>query len=553
VVRDSNGPKNDPPFAGDDFGYTTVNTPVSGNFVSNDSDPNGNPISVNGTTIVPGGAHTPIGTPVATAQGGTVQFYADGTYTYTPPVGYVGPDNVIYTICDVTVIAPQPLCADAQIHLLIGPGISIAGRVWDDANGNIVINGTEAGTNIAGALFVNLVGADGKVVASVPVNSDGTYNFNNITPATSYSLVLSITQGVTGQTAPAASLPPNWVNTGESKNGVIDAATLGVIDLQNYGYTNTINYNFGIDQLPNSIPQTITITRPTAGQLITLNGGANPPVPGGTDLEDGLLGATNTIVITALPTNSILLYNGLPVTAGQVITGFDPSLLQVQVTAGTLASTGTSFQFAYRDAAGKEDPTPATYTLQWVNPLPVTLVSFNGVTKNCDAILQWKTSQEINAARFVIEQSTDGVNFIKAAEVMASNNPFGNAYQLSVVQATSAITYYRLKMVDKDGTAKYSSLIALKGNCIGRDYMVVYPNPVLSGLTLSFSTGYRGAAKVVIQNALGQQMENRKIQINASANLVNLDMSGYVSGSYIIYLQGQNGEKIGTGQKIIKE
>jgi hypothetical protein len=124
VLPDINGPLNDPPFAGDDFNYTTLNTPVNGNFTNNDTDPNGNPISVNGVTINTGGPHTLINT-VTTAQGGTVLFYADGTYTYNPPVGYTGPDYVNYTICDVTVVAPQPLCAVAQIHFLIPPGSTL--------------------------------------------------------------------------------------------------------------------------------------------------------------------------------------------------------------------------------------------------------------------------------------------------------------------------------------------------------------------------------------------------------------------------------------------
>jgi hypothetical protein len=54
-------------------------------------------------------------------MGGTVQFYTDGTYRYTPPSGYVGPDRVNYTICDVTAVAPQPLCTNAFIHFLVSP------------------------------------------------------------------------------------------------------------------------------------------------------------------------------------------------------------------------------------------------------------------------------------------------------------------------------------------------------------------------------------------------------------------------------------------------
>ncbi|MBU3675802.1 MAG: tandem-95 repeat protein, partial [Chitinophagaceae bacterium] len=119
VLEDKNGPSNNPPFAGDDFAVTPKNIPVTGNFSGNDSDPNGDSVSLSGVTINPAGPATPIGSPVATVNGGTVQFYANGTYLYTPATGYTGPDRVAYTICDVTVVEPQPLCAEATIHLLV--------------------------------------------------------------------------------------------------------------------------------------------------------------------------------------------------------------------------------------------------------------------------------------------------------------------------------------------------------------------------------------------------------------------------------------------------
>ena len=124
VLPDLNGPANDPPVASDDFSYTGFNTPVMGSFIKNDGDPNNDPISFNGTVIVPGGIKTPIGPPLFTNKGGTVQFYADGSYLFTALSGFTGPDYVIYTICDVTAVVPQPLCALAQIHFLVGSPLS---------------------------------------------------------------------------------------------------------------------------------------------------------------------------------------------------------------------------------------------------------------------------------------------------------------------------------------------------------------------------------------------------------------------------------------------
>ncbi len=38
-----------------------------------------------------------------------------------------------------------------------------------------------------------------------------------------------------------------------------------------------------------------------------------------------------------------------------------------------------------------------------LNPLPVTLISFNGIVANCTALLSWKTATELNSKNFIVE------------------------------------------------------------------------------------------------------------------------------------------------------
>lgn len=121
VLPDINGALNDKPFAGDDFIHTSMNVPVDGSFINNDNDPNNNPVSINGVTINTGGPHTIIQT-LTTLKNGTVIFYADGTYNYAPPFNYMGPDQLAYQLCDVTGVAPQPLCAGGTLYFLASPG-----------------------------------------------------------------------------------------------------------------------------------------------------------------------------------------------------------------------------------------------------------------------------------------------------------------------------------------------------------------------------------------------------------------------------------------------
>jgi Bacterial Ig domain/Secretion system C-terminal sorting domain/Bacterial cadherin-like domain len=531
VLSNPNGPSNDPPFAGDDFSYTTINKLVTGNFINNDSDPNGNPVSIAGTTIVPGGAHTAIGSALPTIMGGNVQFYADGTYNYAPPAGYIGPDAINYTICDVTAVTPQPLCANAQIQLLIGPGISITGKVWDDANGNVIDPGaSEPETNIGGTLFVNLVNGAGNITGTVAVANDGTYNFNNVTPGTDYTLMLSTIQGTVGQPAPAAVLPAAWANTGETRNGTIDLGTAGIIDTRTYGFTNVINFNFGIEQLPNSFDVIQSVSQPVVGQLITLNGGANPPIPSGSDAEDGALGTGNTIVITTLPANSNLLYNGVAVTAGQGIGNFDPSLLQIEITAATVGAINTSFQFAYVDAASKQDPTQATYNINWLSPLPIKLESFTAAPQDNSVILKWVVSDEINVAKYEIESSTAATNFISIGNINANSN---RNYSMLHTTPVIGFNYYRLKTTDKDGRISYSDVRKVnfgKGGTVN-----LYPNPAAGFVNITLASAMINKPGIInILSAEGKVVFQK--HSNALSQIETIAVNNLAAGKYIVQI-----------------
>lgn len=80
------GAVNGPPVAGDDSATTAMNTPLANfNPLTNDSDPNGDPLTISAKTD---GAH------------GVVVINGGATLTYTPASGYVGSDAFTYTVSD---------------------------------------------------------------------------------------------------------------------------------------------------------------------------------------------------------------------------------------------------------------------------------------------------------------------------------------------------------------------------------------------------------------------------------------------------------------------
>jgi len=91
---------NDPPTAGDDAASTDEDTPITVDALGNDSDPDGDPLSLSGVTVPP--SH------------GTVTINSDNTITYEPESNYSGSDSFRYQVCD-----PQGACDTALVVLTV--------------------------------------------------------------------------------------------------------------------------------------------------------------------------------------------------------------------------------------------------------------------------------------------------------------------------------------------------------------------------------------------------------------------------------------------------
>jgi|GEM_PF-3259346 len=119
-------PVNDAPVAQDDFITTQPETPVTIPVGDNDSDPDGDPL-----TVVS-----------ASAPNGSVVPNNDGTLTYTPNVGFVGSDAISYTVSDTAGASD-----DAQVAIEVGglSQIAIADASVDEDAGSLSFVVTRSG------------------------------------------------------------------------------------------------------------------------------------------------------------------------------------------------------------------------------------------------------------------------------------------------------------------------------------------------------------------------------------------------------------------------
>lgn len=145
---------NDAPTVADDSAFANANGSVTIDVLANDSDPEGDALTVTG---------------VGTAANGTVVINANGTVTYTPNAGFSGADSFTYTVQDVAGAS-----AAATVSLVVGLSDH------DQVGGDVFLQGNymEIGVSSSGSLgTANAAPANyhpqGRANISYVVDTDG--------------------------------------------------------------------------------------------------------------------------------------------------------------------------------------------------------------------------------------------------------------------------------------------------------------------------------------------------------------------------------------------
>ena len=172
--------------------------------------------------------------------------------------------------------------------------------------------------------------------------------------------------------------------------------------------------------------------------------------------------------------------------------------------------------------------------------LAISLQSFSGAIVDNSAKLNWASSNEVNAKEYAIESSTDGKNFATIGTVAAKNLKGTNSYDFESAAPTTT-SYYRLKMIDNNGSFTYSAVVVLNAS-VSTKKITVFPNPAANFITLSHTEAVDDAI-VKVLSANGKVVSTTSIQKGATQTTV--DVSKLAKGSYIVSFES-NGERTTT-------
>lgn len=164
--------------------------------------------------------------------------------------------------------------------------------------------------------------------------------------------------------------------------------------------------------------------------------------------------------------------------------------------------------------------------------LPVTLTELKATKINGVVKLSWKTSSETNSSHFVVEKSTNGINFSFLKQITAKSSN-GAPYELNDTKPANGTNYYRLIQVDNDGIRNDLGTKSVNFN-FNSDKPFVYPNPVKTTTSISFIAGKFSHGELYDIN--GKKIAKFDIQHHQSH--IKIDLFNYLKGVYLVKLTG---------------
>lgn len=264
-------------------------------------------------------------------------------------------------------------------------------------------------------------------------------------------------------------------------------------------------------------------------------------------------GTITTYTINSIPpvSQGVLSLNGTPVIAGQLLTPAQISQLQFDPAPNFIGNA--LFNYTATDNGGSQSNT-ATYVIPVISliPVPINLLSFDGKLAGGKTNLTWTTAQEFNADHFEVERSnTDGAGYKTLGTVAATgNSSVDQNYLFTDNNPVSGLNYYRLKMVDKDGKFKFSSIVLIRVNVGAR--INIWPNPFTEKVQVTIHQEKAGILQVRISDVSGKVVKLKNVTVLKGSNQFTVDnMNILLPGVYFIELNNNSTTK--EFKKIIKK
>ena len=175
----------------------------------------------------------------------------------------------------------------------------------------------------------------------------------------------------------------------------------------------------------------------------------------------------------------------------------------------------------------------------WKTPLPIKLESISASKVGNDNLIEWVSGTEINGSYFEVQRSMDARNFEAIGKVNVSGN--NSKYSFKDIDQEVNTTYYRLKMVDKNGSFSYSNVVIVVA--VAHQF-TISPNPAKDFVSVNFNKTI-ATGTITVRNLNGTTVTQQTFKGNTTS--CKLNTQTLTNGIYVVTVvtnEGSYNEKL---------
>jgi hypothetical protein len=179
--------------------------------------------------------------------------------------------------------------------------------------------------------------------------------------------------------------------------------------------------------------------------------------------------------------------------------------------------------------------------------LPLHMDGLSAVKQNGNIKLQWSTADNSTGREnFDIEKSTDGLHFNIIGHVQAQQGKSNYIFYDGDIAA--AVQYYRIRLSGQGIGTTYSAIAILRTS--SNVQISMYPNPVPydHALTVSVTAAVAENMQLLLTDAAGKIIMQKKHSLNAGSNAINCNLNGIPAGVYFMRIESMS---LGSVNKLI--
>lgn len=167
-------------------------------------------------------------------------------------------------------------------------------------------------------------------------------------------------------------------------------------------------------------------------------------------------------------------------------------------------------------------------------------------------MLSWTTTQEEDLQMFVIQKSTNGIDFKRVGDVKGSGFSNKNqAYRFVDLALPEAKTYYRLLHYATDGSFTISETFFI-GQSLSNEWTVSSVSSTIANHDLDLNLNTKKATTIdyVVKNKNGRTVKTGQQDLAKGSNVVSINCKAFANGEYNVTLQSPRSKADITIKKV---